>query len=509
MEKIFTRGMVMGKFYIGLDIGTTSTKGILFDESGNVIKKHFKEYPIISLEDDYKEQNPEEIFNAVILVLKELLDGNKERIEFISFSSMMHSIIAVDTKGDCLTNCIIWADNRSNEYVKKYKENGIGIKYYKKTGTPIHPMSPLYKLMWLRDNQGDIFERAYKFISIKEYVFYKLFNEFIIDYSIASATGIFNIFDLSWDKEILDNLGLDEDKFSKPVPTTYYISNLKEEYKKIFGLTREIPFVIGASDGCLANLGSGAIFNNTAAVTIGTSGAIRVAFDKPFVDERARVFCYVLTDDKYIVGGAINNGGIVYRWFRDIFAGEEKSKAEKLNVDTYELLNDYVKNTPIGSNGILFLPFLSGERAPYWNSELKGAFLGIKTINDKKDFTRAVIEGICFDLRDVFEVIKGFGEINKLFANGGFVRSRDWVQILSEVMGVEIEISDNYDSSITGAFLLGLLAINKIQKIEESISYIKLDEKFIPNKLNKEIYDRLFLIYKDVIYRLMPVLEKL
>ncbi|KRQ86378.1 Xylulose kinase [Caloramator mitchellensis] len=499
----------MGNYYIGLDIGTTSTKGILFSEKGDAIKKHFKEYPIISNEKDFKEQDPDEIFNAAIIVLKELINGNEEEIKFISFSSMMHSIMAIDKDGNCLTNCIIWADNRSNEYVKRYKENGIGIKYYKKTGTPIHPMSPLYKIMWLKDKQKDIFDRAYKFISIKEYVFYKLFNEFIVDYSIASATGMFNIFDLRWDEEILDDLGLNQSMLSKPVPTTSYVSELKEEYSNILGLKKKIPFIVGASDGCLANLGSGAIFNNTAAVTIGTSGAIRVAFEKPYVDEKARVFSYILTEDKYIVGGAINNGGIVYRWFRDAFAAEEKSLADKLNIDSYELLNDYVKSTPPGSNGILFLPFLSGERAPYWNSELKGAFLGIKNTNDKKDFTRAILEGICFDLRDVFEVIKGFGEINRVYANGGFVRSRDWVQMLSDVMNVEIEVSENYDSSITGAFLLGLLAINKIKNIEESIDYIKLDEKFVPINLNKKIYDDLFVIYRDAINRLMPVLEKL
>lgn len=498
----------MMNYYIGIDIGTTSTKGILFTEDGKVIEKLAKEYPIIAT-NNYQEQDPMEIFNAVLFVLKNLLAGYEDSVSFISFSSMMHSIMAVDEEGNPLTNLIIWADNRSKDYVKVYKNNGVGLKYYKKTGTPIHPMSPLYKLMWLRDNKSEIFKQAFKFISIKEFVFYKLFNTYVIDYSIASATGIFNIFTLTWDEEILNDIGIDDNRLAKPVPTTYILNEIKDEYKKQLNLINNIPFVIGASDGVLANLGSGAIYNNTAAVTIGTSGAVRVALNQPLIDDKGRVFSYILAEKKYIIGGAINNGGIVYRWFRDNFANEEKIKAIELNIDAYDILNSYVKDTLPGSNGLIFLPFLSGERAPYWNSDLKGAFIGIKNSNNKYDFTRAIIEGICYDLRDVFEVLKGFGEIETIFANGGFIRSKEWVQILTDILGIEIDTSDNYDSSITGAFLLGLLATNKIEQLEDSTKLVQTNEKYIPNRQNHKFYNERFSIYQDLINRLMPVLDKL
>jgi len=499
----------MARYYIGIDIGTTSTKGALFDEYGCVIKKISKEYGIISLQNGFMEQNPDEIFDAVVYVLKELILNKENDIEFVSFSSMMHSIMAVDNHGYPLTNCIIWADNRSSSYVKSYKINGLGLKYYTKTGTPIHAMSPLYKLMWLRDNEKDVFDRAYKFISIKEYVLYKLFNEYVVDYSIASATGLFNIFDLKWDEEILSDIGIKIDKFSDTVETTFSLKKLKDEYKKFFNLNKDVHFVVGASDGCLANLGSGAIDNKTAAITIGTSGAVRVAFDRPYLDNDARIFCYYLYKNKYIIGGAINNGGIAYKWFKDTFAGEEQHRAKDLNIDVYELLNEYVKNTPIGSNGVMFLPFLSGERSPYWNSNLKGTFLGIKTINNKKDFTRAIIEGICYSIRDVYEIIEEFGEINNVKANGGFVKSNIWIQILSDIIGTKIEITEDFDTPVIGAYILGLLSNKEISSIEDGIKFVKTTNKYNPNIQNKKIYDYLFSIYKEAINGLMPILEKL
>ncbi|MCM8712010.1 gluconokinase [Clostridium sp. SYSU_GA19001] len=503
----------MKQYYLGIDIGTTSTKAIVFDKEGRIVSKSVVEYPIYSPKQNHREQNPDEILKAVINTLEDSIKKagiNGEDLKFIAFSSMMHSIIAVDSDGNPLTPCIIWNDNRSVPYVDKFKRNGKGREIYLRTGTPTHPMSPLYKLMWLKDNKPEIYNKAYKFVSIKEYIFYKFFKEYIVDYSVASATGMFNIFDLQWDNDVLKLLELDESKLSKPVSTTYIINGLDDDICKKTGLSKQSRFVVGASDGCLANLGSNAITSGAAVATIGTSGAVRVVFDKPVTDKKERVFCYYLYNNKYVVGGAINNGGVVYRWFRDEFSEAEKEQAKKLNIDPYVLLNEKIKNTEPGSNGLLFLPFLTGERAPYWNANLRGAYIGISDGHSRNHFARALMEGICYDMNDVFNAIKDLvGEVKCIYANGGFTRSQEWLQILCDIFDINVVVSENYESSCIGAVMLGMLAVGEVEKLEQCSYLVKENRMFKPNEETTQVYKNLYDLYKQSIESLTIILEKI
>lgn len=500
-------------YYIGVDIGTTSTKSIVFDKDGNMISKSFREYPINSPNSGFKEQHPRELLLAVIETLRESISTSKiepYNIAFISFSSMMHSIIAVDEIGQELTQCIIWADSRSVKQVNDFKLSGKAKELYLKTGTPAHPMSPFYKLLWLKENEPQIFNSAHKFISIKEYIFYHFFNEFIIDFSIASATGMFNIFDLAWDKTALNILGLEENKLSKPVPTTHIICGLKEELRKNIGLSPSTKFVIGASDGCLASLGSNAIDEHSAAITIGTSGAVRVVFDKPITDNEERTFCYILSENKYVLGGAINSGGIVYQWFRDNFSELEVEKAKKLGISPYTLINEKILQTPAGSDGLIFLPFLAGERSPYWNPDLRGSFIGISDLHSKSHFARAVIEGICYAIKDVLNAVENLdGEIKCISANGGFTRSKEWLQILCDIIGAPITVCHNYESPCLGAVMLGLKAIGGLANLEDCNFMVKQGETFNPGEAAGQIYNTLYSIYKSSVTVMTPVLEQL
>lgn len=287
------------KYVIGVDIGTTSAKAVLYSKSGTVVSSHSIEYPMYSPTPETAEQDPEEIFRAVIQAIKKTKQKSsvpEEDILCVSFSSVMHSVIAVDKKGKPLTECITWADNRSSDWVEKIKSEMNGHEIYLRTGTPIHPMSPLSKLVWLKNDFTELFHSADKFISIKEYVFYKLFGRYVIDYSIASSTGLFNIQTLTWDSEALEIAGLTEKELSQPVPTTYQMVGLDEAYANEMNLLPSTPFVVGAGDGVLSNLGVNAIEPGVVAVSIGTSGAIRAMVDRPITDPKGRIFCYCLTE---------------------------------------------------------------------------------------------------------------------------------------------------------------------------------------------------------------------
>ena len=280
-----------------------------------------------------------------------------EDISSIDISTAMHALIAVDKNGTPLTRSIIWADNRSTKQSEKLLQQMNGHDIYRRTGTLIHPMSPLSKLLWMKEEEPELYKSAYKFISIKEYVIYQLFSRYVVDYSIASATGLFNLETLNWDEAVLTMLQMSSEQLSTPVPTTYILSGMKPELAQKMGIHEDTPIVIGASDGVLANVGVGVISPGSTAITIGTSGAVRTISSSVNTDEKGRTFCYALTDEHWVIGGPTNNGGILLRWLRDEFGSPEQEVARKLGIDPYDLLIKYAESVPAGAGGLLFLPF--------------------------------------------------------------------------------------------------------------------------------------------------------
>ena len=491
-----------------MDIGTTSTKAVAFDSAGNVLCQAAVEYPIISTQPSYAEQDPEVVLQAVLDALRVVssrLNAAGHSIGGACFSSAMHSLIAVDAQGKALTNCIIWADTRSMEQAADLKESVIGHDVYLHTGTPLHPMSPLPKLCWLREHEPLIFQSAYKFIGIKEYVFFRLFGEYKIDYSIASATGLFNIFSFEWHTDALELAGITADKLSEPVPSDHVFRHLAPAYATLLDIPATLPFVIGASDGCLANLGSNAVRPGDAVVTIGTSGAIRVMAKKPATDIKERIFSYILTEERFVLGGAVNNGGVVLRWFRDNFYPSEAAAALLEQTDVYELLNKKAAAVPAGADGLVFLPYLLGERAPIWDPLAKACFFGVQYNHTREHFLRALMEGVIFGMYSVgLALEQTVGPVTAIYANGGFSRSSLWVQMLADVFNKEVHLTDTHEGSAFGAAIMGMYALGLISDLEEAKDMVRVRQTFVPDpKLharymqNYAQFDALYPILKD------------
>src|SRR5688572_12047392 len=362
-------------YFIGIDIGTGSTKAIAVNILGEPIHATSVSYPTYAPEMAYSEQAPELIWQAFVKCLLRVIDHLKEKPGGIVISSAMHSIIPVDKDGGALMNMITWADNRSATIAKALKATALGKKIYCETGTPIHAMTPVCKIRWLHEHEPGMFTDTFKFISIKEYVWHKLFGEFEVDYSIASATGLFDIKTLKWNNDALNFAGISAVRLSQPVETVHSRSKLRSQASHDLKILENIPFIIGASDGCLANLGSFAVTPGVAALTIGTSGAIRVANTKPTVNFEAMTFNYLLTKDLFISGGPINNGGVVLKWYIEIFL------QKKLSPSDFDAFLAEMKSIKPGADGLIFLPYLLGERAPIWDSEASGAFFGIRNFH--------------------------------------------------------------------------------------------------------------------------------
>jgi len=488
----------MKKYLLGVDIGTTSTKAVLFNRSGKVQCQHAVEYPLHTPVLGAAEQDPDEILQAVKTSISETIKKssiNNEELKLISFSAAMHSLIAMDSEAKPLTNSITWADQRSEPWARKLKE-GDGHQIYLRTGTPIHPMSPLSKIIWLKNDHTDIFKKTFKFISIKEYVFKHFFGEYIVDYSIASATGLFNLENLVWDQGALDAAGITENQLSAIVPTTHKVQGLNQELAEELGLEMDTPFIVGANDGVLSNLGVNAIEPGVVALTIGTSGAIRTVTDRPVTDSKGRIFCYALTKDHWVIGGPVNNGGMVMRWLRDEICQDEVIEAERLGIDPYDVITAKIATIKPGAEGLIFHPYLAGERAPLWNANARGSFFGLAMHHKKEHMMRAVLEGINLNIYTVLLALEEIiGVPEKIHATGGFAKSKVWRQMLSDVFNQEVQIPESVESSCLGAVVLGLYALGEVEDLSVISEMVGTTVSNKPNEGQVNVYAELIPIY--------------
>jgi gluconokinase len=503
--------MGAGQAIIGIDIGTTSTKSVAFRRDGSMLGSYSVEYPLLQDQPTWAEQEPEVIVQAVIRSVKGVLDrtGLKgEDVAAVGMSSAMHSLIAVDAGGRQLTRSITWADGRSESQARRIREQLNGKEIYSRTGTSIHPMSPFPKLVWLRENRPDIHISAAKFVSIKEYVLYQLFGEWVVDHSIASATGLLRLDTLNWDEEALRIAGIGAERLSELKPGTYVLQGLGIRYAEQMGLAADTPFFLGGSDGAMANLGVGAIGPGEMAVTIGTSAAVRMMTNKPLTDEKQRTFCYHVAETSYIIGGATNNGGIVLQWLRDsLFAGRKVVMDDGGNgsgglaagkiKDTYEELLELASYVSPGAGGLLFLPFLTGERAPIYNSEARGTYFGMHLGHRQEHFLRAGLEGVMLAVLSVAEALKDLaGQAREVRASGGFAKSRLWLQMLADMLGQEVSVPRVTEASALGAAVIAMQGLGEMADWSHLKEWAPIAERIEPNLRNTDIYRELFGIYE-------------
>ncbi|SEN70440.1 gluconate kinase, FGGY family [bacterium A37T11] len=489
------------QYIIGVDIGTSSTKAVAFDLNGVSIAEHSISYPILTPAPTHYEQDPEQLYQAVLSTLAEVagtinqLEG--AAIAGVAFSSAMHGLIALDEAGLPLTNCIVWTDTRSESFAATLKGIPLGKDIYRKTGTPIHPMSPLCKLGWMREHMIPVFSAAHKFVGIKEYVLYRLFSKYVIDLSVASATGLLDIYAQQWYAPALELAGIKPEQLSELVQATYMLKGLASEVAKRLQIPADTPFVVGGSDGCLANLGVQAIKPGIAAVTIGTSGAIRVVTEMALSDPKERLFSYILTPEHYVIGGAVNNGGVIRSWFRQNFLLPEAELADGSHA--YDRLDMEAASAEAGSDGLVFLPYLTGERAPHWNAHAKGVYFGIQLHHTRAHFARAMMEGVLFGIYGVGKALEEItGPIVKINASGGFAKSAFWLQMLADVFNKQVVVKESVESSALGAAIIGMHALGLIDDLILPEGFVPSSETYVPNIEKHEQYVKNYAVFERI-----------
>ena len=484
---------------LGVDIGTTSTKAVAFDTDGTMLASHSAGYELAEPEPGQAVQDPDEIYAAVLESIRETVAGLDGRpVAGLSFSSAMHSLIGLDPDGVPLTPVLTWADSRASTQAERLRAASGGLQLHRRTGTPVHPMSPLTKLVWFREQEPKLVEQVGHWVGIKELVLLRMCDALVVDHSIASATGLLDIHRLQWDPEALSIAGLEAEQLAALVPTTHVLAGLTDQAADDVGLPAETPVVVGASDGPLANLGVGAVHPGVAACSIGTSGAMRVMVERPAVDPMGGVFCYALTEDRWVVGGAINNGGVVLEWAGD-------SLAPDLGDEPEAQLLDLAAQAPVGSGGLVMLPYLLSERAPHWSALPRGAYVGLTRAHRREHLVRAALEGVCMQLALVLHAMRSAGnEVREIRATGGFARSPLWRQMLADVLGMDIKFPAGHEGSSFGAALLGMEALDLISSLDVAADLVQISETVRPDAAAAATYASLLPVFSGLYEALVP-----
>ena len=497
--------------WIGVDVGTTGVRAMAYTAQGKSVAVRDAFYPLETPQYDRAEQNPQQIYDAaeeVIAGVVKDLQYKLVTISGIALSSVMHSFIPQDEHFDLLGNMITWADSRSSNIVHRMEQDEACKQFYFRTGCPLHASYPLAKIIWVKENQPEIFARMAHIGSIKDYMFRLMTGEWVTDKSVASSSGLFNAFTETWDSEILDYVGIQEKQLPKVVSTTYS-GKLVAGVAERLGLPVNTPVVIGATDGVLVNVGIGAVSKGQLSATIGTSGAIRMLTEKPQMDSKGRTWCYNLTDTMWVAGGAINNGGMILRWMRDRILHYHGSQMEQLSVDPYDLMTMKARHVPAGSGGLLLMPYFTGERAPYWNSDLRGAFVGLSLNHSRSYMIRATMEGICYSLRFVLDALREFEEVKDIRISGSFTKSELWVQIMSDIFGEHITLPNNSEGASFGAAVLGFISDGTLSDIKDTAELVQPECIYHPKEQNQEVYDELFFIYESLYIHMKDDLARL
>ncbi|MET8527994.1 gluconokinase [Micromonospora sp. NPDC005172] len=483
---------------VGVDIGTTSTKTMAYDTDGRLLASHWATYPLDDPHPGYAEQDPEVILAAVVESIRIVVAELTVPVAGLAFCSAMHSLIGLDAAGNPLTPSVTWADSRATRQAERLRAVPSGLALHRRTGTPVHPMSPLPKLLWYAEQEPRIFERVAHWVGIKEWVLLRLCDALVVDHSIASATGLMDIHTLEWDTEALTVAGITEEQLPQLVATTAVLPGLTPQAATSLGLPQRTPVVVGAGDGPLANLGLGAVHPGIMACSIGTSGALRVMVERPSVDPLGGVFCYALTEDRWAVGGAINNGGIVLKWAGSALAPDLGEQSE-------EELVALAARAPAGSGGLIMLPYLHSERAPHWSALPRGAYVGLTHGHRREHLVRAAMEGVCQQLALVLTSVRAAGnEVREIRAGGGFARSGLWRQMLADVLGMPVSFPAGREGSSFGAALLGMQALGLIPSIDVAADLVLIDEVIRPDPAAAATYAALLPLFAELYDALVP-----
>jgi len=498
---------------MGIDIGTTRCKVIIFDPQGNIIGSNLKEYGIISDDSGKAEQDAELIWKITCSVIRRAIKNIKKNdIKALSLSVQGDAIIPVDNKFNAIHNTILGIDYRSKENLELCEEVFGSRKLFNITGMRPHPINALMKILWLKKHIPDIYNKAWRITTYEDYILGKLGTEPVIDYTMASRTMAFDLKKRNWSDEILNKFNLRYDLFNKVKPSGTEIGKINKNVADDLGLSRDVILVTGGHDQTCAALGAGLIKKGIGLISTGTAEVLSTIFPKPILTDvmfNNYYPCYLYVNENMYFTFSLNHvGGLLLEWYKDNFENIIAFDQGQSKKDIYEYLLSKVPDKP---SKILFLPHLNGSGTPWCDFSSKGAIIGLKTSTTRYDILRAILESLTYELKINMEMMKSAGlEIKNLRAVGGGAKSPLWLQIKSDILNQPINILKVRESACLGTAILAGSATGIYSSIQEGVNITsKISQTIYPDKKRMYQYQDIFSVYKQIYPALIPINKKL
>jgi len=489
---------------MGLDLGTMLIKAAVFDLKGRMIASSSREVEVEFPKPGWAEQDPEHLWSVAARVIRECLSSrgiDSSRIIGLSLTGQMHGTFLVDEEGKLARRkAIIWLDSRSREILKRYSESGLADRIYDVSGWKLITSMQVMHLSWLRENEPETLRKAKHFMACKDYIRFKLTGKPMMDRTDASVTGLMDSRRGEWSEELCDELGIPLDILPELKNSWEYAGEVTEEAAKETGLKPGTPVAAGAGDICSTALGAGVVRPGQLCAIVGTAGIYELVTDKLILDEERRYsVAYHAVPNAWLLEAVQMTAGAALRWFKDEFGYEEQLRGKEVGKSAYALMDEKAAASPPGARGVIFHPFLQGERSPFVKPTARGIFYGIGLWTKKGDMIRAVMEGTAYAARDNIDLFRRKAEIKEVRLAGGGAQSDLWAQIIADVLNLEISIPNCVECGALGAAMeASVVAGVHENPVEAAENMVQVEKSFKPNKENAARYDKLFPLYRKL-----------
>ena len=490
-------------YLMGIDVATTGTKCIIADESGKIVSSDFHEYPLLSPRPGWAEQNPEEWWKATSAAIRGALEGKNikgEEIDGIGLTGQMHSSVFLDGQSQVIRPAILWCDNRTAKQVDEVHKLFGREKFIQLTCNPVLTGFTLPKILWLKENEPTNYKKVKKILVPKDYIRFKLTGEFASDVSDASGMSVFDVKGRKWSGEVINKLGFDKNFFVKVYESSEISGKINTEAAKLTSLKVGTPVVAGAGDQAASAISCGIYKEGVMSATLGTSGVIFASTDTAKIAPEGKLhsFCHAVKGKWHLMGVVLSAGGS-FKWVCDSLGDEEKKEAKKQKMGFYYLMDKKAEEIPIGSEGLIFLPYLTGERTPHQDPDAKGVFFGLSLRHNKFHFIRAVMEGVGFALKDSLELMKDLGiKIEEVHFVGGGAKSKLWKGMLADIFGSPIRTLKVEEGAPYGALLLAGIGVGTYEDVADASKVIEVGAIQEPNKKNASVYRDFYVLYRNL-----------
>ncbi len=487
--------------FCGMDVSTTATKALLMDEQGRVIAQASSEYGFETPQPLWSEQHPDLWWQAAQVVFRQLLqqaDVRPQEIAGIGLTGQMHGLVLLDEAGQALRNAILWNDQRTGAQCDEIHRRIGRERFLQITGNPALTGFTAPKILWVKQNEPEVYAKAAHMLLPKDYVRYRLIGEFAMDKADGAGTVLMDLRKRAWSDELLEALEIPAAWMPALYEGPQITGRVTPEAAERTGLAAGTPVIAGGGDQAAQAVGVGAVEEGIVALTLGTSGVVFAATEQPFIEREGRLhaFCHAVPDQWHLMGVMLSAAGSL-RWYRDTFAPQQ----------SFDELVAAAESLPAGAEGLLFLPYLTGERTPHPDPLARGAFVGITVRHGMGHFTRAVLEGVAFGLRDSFELMRsaGLGSIHQVRVSGGGAKSPLWRQILASALNTELATVNATEGAAYGAALLAAVGVGRFADVRSACrSLIHVTGSTLPNPADQAVYERTYEQYRNLYPTLKP-----